>query len=244
MSQDEQFAKEVEENIERQWQDKELVTLSRDWVEKIQPYNYCHSFTWMGQTIIQAPQDIVAMQEIIWQTQPELIIETGIARGGSMVFYASMLELLGGDRTVVGIDIDIRPHNRSSLEQHPMFHRIELVEGSSVDQETVDKIAHFVEGRKSVLVCLDSNHTHEHVLRELELYSPFVTKGNYCVVFDTGVEYLPDHLTADRPWGKGNNPFTAVQAFLSKNEDFTVDQRVEKKLLITAATEGYLKRIN
>jgi cephalosporin hydroxylase len=243
MDSDLQFAKEVKENINKQGSDKELMALSRKWVEKIQPYNYCHSFTWMGQTIIQAPQDIMAMQEIIWKVKPDLIIETGIARGGSLVFYSSMLELLGGDGIVLGIDIDIRKHNRESLEAHPMYKRIRMLEGSSIDEKIAEQVRENAQSKKRVMVCLDSNHTHNHVLRELELYAPLVNVGSYCVVFDTGVEYLPDELTANRPWGKGNNPLTAVRSYLKQNSNFIIDKVIEKKLLITAATDGYLKRV-
>jgi cephalosporin hydroxylase len=244
MDADIQFAKEVTENLKKQGQDRELKALSRKWVEMIQPYNYCHSFTWLGQTIIQAPQDIMAMQELIWQIKPDLIIETGIARGGSLVFYSSMLELLGSDGIVLGIDIDIRPHNRSSLETHPMNKRIRMIEGSSISPDTVKKVREIALGRKRIIVCLDSNHTHEHVLRELELYSPFVTAGSYCVVFDTGVEYLPDELCANRPWGRGNNPLTAVKEFLKTNPSFAQDASIENKILITASPGGFLKRIS
>lgn len=243
MDSDLQFAKEVKENINKQGSDKELMALSRKWVEKIQPYNYCHSFTWMGQTIIQAPQDIMAMQEIIWQVKPDLIIETGIARGGSLVFYSSMLELLGGDGIILGIDIDIRKHNRESLEVHPMYKRIRMLEGSSIDEKITEQVRKNAQSKKRIVVCLDSNHTHNHVLRELELYAPLVSVGSYCVVFDTGVEYLPDELTANRPWGKGNNPLTAVRSYLKQNSNFIIDKVIEKKLLITAATDGYLKRV-
>ena len=243
MDSDLQFAKEVKENINKQGSDKELMALSRKWVEKIQPYNYCHSFTWMWQTIIQAPQDIMAMQEIIWQVKPDLIIETGIARGGSLVFYSSMLELLGGDGIILGIDIDIRKHNRESLEVHPMYKRIRMLEGSSIDEKITEQVRKNAQSKKRIVVCLDSNHTHNHVLRELELYAPLVSVGSYCVVFDTGVEYLPDELTANRPWGKGNNPLTAVRSYLKQNSNFIIDKVIEKKLLITAATDGYLKRV-
>lgn len=243
MDSDLKFAKEVEDNISKQGSDKELMALSRKWVEKIQPYKYCHSFTWMGQTIIQAPQDIMAMQEIIWQVKPDLIIETGIARGGSLVFFSSMLELIGGDSIVLGIDIDIRKHNRESLEAHPMYKRIRMLEGSSIDENIAENVREIAQDKEKILVCLDSNHTHDHVLRELELYAPLVSVGSYCVVFDTGVEYLPDELTANRPWGKNNNPLTAVRSYLKQDDNFVIDKDIENKLLITAATDGYLKRV-
>ncbi|KKH47429.1 cephalosporin hydroxylase family protein [Methanosarcina sp. 1.H.A.2.2] len=203
---------------------------------------YSYNFTWLGRPIIQYPQDIIAMQEIIWQVKPDLIIETGIAHGGSLIFYASMLELLGGDGHVVGIDIDIRKHNRAEIEKHTMFKRITMIEGSSTDEEIAEEVRRLVEGKK-VLVCLDSNHTHEHVLRELELYAPLVSVGSYCVVFDTIIEDMPNGTYNDRPWDVGNNPKTAVWAYLKEHEEFVVDEDIENKLLITVAPSGYLKRV-
>lgn len=181
------------------------------------------------------------MQEIIWRVKPDLIIETGIAHGGSLVFYASMLELLGNDGQVVGIDIDIRPHNRVEIEHHPMFKRIVLLQGSSVDDEVAEQVRSLAQGKRSVLVCLDSNHTHAHVLRELELYSSLVTKDSYLVVFDTIIEDMPVGSFTDRPWDKGNNPKTAVWEFLKTNDRFEPDQEIPNKLLITVAPDGYLK---
>jgi cephalosporin hydroxylase len=200
-----------------------------------------YNFTWLGRPIIQFPQDVFAMQEIIWRVRPDLIIETGVAHGGSLVFYASMLEMIGGPGEVVGIDIEIRPANRAAIESHPMFGRIRLVEGSSVDPLTVQRVCALAAGKKRVLVVLDSNHTHDHVSAELRLYSPLVTKGSYLVVFDTIVEHMPAHAFPDRPWGRGNNPMTAVCAFLEKTDRFTVDREIEEKLLITVAPSGYLR---
>lgn len=204
-------------------------------------YRYSYNFTWMGRPIIQFPQDMVAMQEIIWRVQPDLIIETGIAHGGSLVYYASMLELIGGDGLVLGIDVDIREHNRAAIETHPMFKRIQMIQGSSIDETVVSQVAAVVRKHKRVLVTLDSNHTHEHVRRELDLYSPFVTSGSYMVVFDTVVEDMPKSLFPDRPWGPGNNPKTAVWDFLKHNNRFEIDHDVESKLLLTVAPDGYLK---
>ena len=203
---------------------------------------YSYNFSWLGCPIIQYPQDLVAMQEIIWETKPDLIIETGIAHGGSLIFYASMLELLGGNGQVVGIDIDIRKHNRVEIEKHPMSKRIRMIEGSSTEEKIVEEVRRLAEGKK-VLVCLDSNHTHEHVLRELELYAPLVSVGNYCVVFDTIIEDMPADSFSDRPWDKGNNPKTAVYEFLKNNDNFEIDKNIENKLLITVAPDGYLRRI-
>jgi cephalosporin hydroxylase len=239
----EQFEAEKRRNIERQGSDASLVQASRDWMIRTAPYKYTYNFTWMGRPILQFPQDLVVLQEIIWSTRPDLIIETGIAHGGSLVFDASMLELLGGDGSVLGIDIDIRAHNRSAIEAHPMAKRIRMIEGSSVDPEVVRQVAGHAAGKGSVMVILDSNHTHEHVLAELQLYAPLVSKGNYCVVFDTSVEDAPEELFRDRPWGKGNNPKTAVWEFLRQNDAFEIDRSMENKALITVAPDGFLRRV-
>jgi cephalosporin hydroxylase len=185
----------------------------------------------------------MAMQEIIWEVKPELIVETGIAHGGSLIFHASMLEIIGGNGQVLGIDIDIRQHNRAEIEKHPMFRRIKMIEGSSIDEHVVNEVYDFASGKAPVLLVLDSNHTHEHVLKELALYSPLVTKGSYLVVFDTVVEDMPDEFFGDRPWGRGNNPKTAVKDFLKINDRFVVVKDIEEKLLITVAPDGYLKCI-
>jgi cephalosporin hydroxylase len=183
----------------------------------------------------------MAMQEIIWRVKPDLIVETGVAHGGALIFYASMLELLGGHGRVVGVDIDIRPHNRMEIENHPLFHRITLLHGSSTSEPVVRQVCDLATGRRRVLVALDSNHTHDHVLQELQLYSPLVTKGSYLVVFDTVIEDLPPHFFPDRPWGRGNNPRTAIDAFLKTNNRFQIDTDITAKLLITAAPDGWLK---
>jgi cephalosporin hydroxylase len=204
---------------------------------------YSYNFSWMGRPIIQYPQDMIAMQEIIWELKPDLIIETGIAHGGSLIYYASLLELIGKG-TVLGIDIDIRAHNRAEIEKHPMYKRIKMIQGSSVSTEVRDQVAEYAKGQQTVLVCLDSNHTHEHVLAELELYAPFVTKGSYLVVFDTIVEDMPgDYLPGGRPWGPGDNPKTAVWQFLEKNDAFVIDEAIDHKLQISVAPQGYLKRV-
>ncbi|HLX93592.1 MAG TPA: cephalosporin hydroxylase family protein [Puia sp.] len=204
---------------------------------------YSYNFSWMGRPIIQYPQDMIAMQEIIWDQKPDLIIETGIAHGGSLIFYASLLELVGKGE-VLGIDIDIRAHNRMEIEKHPMFRRISMIEGSSIDQSVVAAAASLAQGKERVLVILDSNHTHEHVLRELHAYSPMVTPGSYIVVFDTIVEHLPEgYFKESRPWGIGNNPHTAAQQFLKENLDFKIDRAIDNKLLISVAPGGYLKRV-
>jgi cephalosporin hydroxylase len=195
----------------------------------------------MGRPIIQFPQDILAMQEIIWKVKPDLIIETGIAHGGSLIFYASMLELIGENGQILGIDIDIREHNRVEIEKHSMFKHITMMQGSSIDEEVAQKVYEFAKGKQRVIVVLDSNHTHDHVLKELELYSSLVTNNSYLVVFDTVVEDMPDDFFPDRPWGKGNNPKTAVWEFLKTNDRFQIDKDIEAKLLVTVAPDGYLK---
>ena len=244
MSEVAKFFAEVAANIEGLKADADVQALSRIWVREISRHKYAYNFTWLGRPIIQMPQDLVAMQELIWRVRPDLIIETGIAHGGSLIFSASMLELIGGDSLVLGVDIDIRAHNRAEIEKHPMAKRIRMIQGSSVDSATAEQVRSFTRGRKRILVVLDSNHTHEHVLRELQLYSPLVTKDSYLVVFDTLIEDMPDDLIKDRPWRKGDNPKTAVWEFLKSNRRFVIDKELESKLLITVAPDGYLKCIS
>jgi cephalosporin hydroxylase len=204
---------------------------------------YSYNFSWMGRPIIQYPQDMIAMQEIIWEVKPDLIIETGIAHGGSLIYYASLLELIGNGE-VLGIDIDIRKHNKAEIEKHAMFKRIKMIQGSSVDETTVEKVKKVAESKKKIVVCLDSNHTHEHVLNELKFYSPLVSINSYIVVFDTIVEDLPEgYFSQKRPWGIGNNPRTAVDEFLENNDNFVIDKSIDNKLLISVTPRGYLKRI-
>lgn len=240
MNEIEKFFSEVADNIKGLSSDQDLHALSRIWLREIARYKYSYNFTWMGRPIIQFPQDIVALQELIWKIKPELIIETGIAHGGSLIFSASMLELLGAGE-VLGIDIDIRAHNRAEIESHSMYKRITMIQGSSIDDEIVRQVREFAKDKKRVLVILDSDHTHHHVLRELELYSSLVKQGSYLVVFDTVIEDLPDDLYPDRPWRKGNNPKSAVWEFLQSNDRFVVDADLVSKLLITVAPDGYLR---
>jgi len=222
--------------------DKKLKTLALKFIVDSTKHKYSYNFDWLGRPIIQFPQDIVALQEIIWQTKPDLIIETGIAHGGSLIFYASILELISKGE-VLGIDIDIREHNRKEIEKHKMLKRIKMIEGSSTDEKVIKRVEKVVKKHKKVMICLDSLHTHQHVLKELNLYSKFVSKGSYLVVFDTIIEYFPKGFFKDRPWDKGNNPLTAVKEFLKVNKNFIVDKDIENKLLITTAPGGYLKRI-
>lgn len=212
------------------------------------PIKYSYNFQWMGRPIIQYPQDLIAVQEIIWNVKPDLIIETGVAHGGSAVFYASLLELnaqSGGPKNaeVWCIEIDLRSHNREALLAHPMYPRLRTIDGSSVDEQIAGLVSKKAAQCQRVLVTLDSNHSHDHVLRELQLYAPLVSVGSYCVVFDTIIEDLEGTEIPDRPWGQGDNPKTAVIEFLSSNSDFVVDEDIDNKLLISAAPSGYLKRL-
>lgn len=233
------FAREVADNIARQGRDGDLQALSRIWLRDSLPSKYSYNFTWLGRPMIQYPQDIIALQEIVWRTRPEFIIETGIAHGGSLVFFASMLELLAGEGRVLGIDIDIRAHNRKAIEAHPMAARIDMIEGSSIDAAVAAEVAKRAAGKRTMVV-LDSNHTHAHVAAELEAYSPLVSESCYLVVLDTAVEDMPATASADRPWGPGNNPKTAVREFVRKSDRFIVDRTIDHKLLISVGPEGYL----
>jgi len=237
------FEAEKVKNISSLRDNQQLRSLSQQWMVEVSRYRYSYNFSWLGRPIIQFPQDIVAMQEIIWQVKPTLIVETGVAHGGSLIFYASMLELLGENGRVVGIDIDIREHNRREIEAHPLYRRIHLVEGDSTSTAVVDEVYELAAGKAAVLVALDSNHTHDHVLEELNLYSPLVTRGSYLVVFDTIIEDFPASHFHDRPWDKGNNPKTAVTEFLGANNRFVSDRDIESKLQVTVAPGGYLKCI-
>jgi len=209
--------------------------------------NYSYNFSWMVILIIQYPQDMIAMQELIWSIKPDLIIETGIAHGGSLIFYASLLELIaistGNQGTVFGIAIDIRQHNRRAIEAHPIFVRIDMIEGSSIDQAVIEKDISAAQDKERVMVVLDSNHTHDHVLAELEAYAPLVSVGSYCVVFDTIVEDLPAKIYSDRPWGPGDNPKTAAWQYLEDPKEFEIDKSIQHKLRITVQQDGYLKLI-
>ena len=219
---------------------------------------YSYNFEWLGRPIIQYPQDMVAMQELIWQVRPDLIIETGIAHGGSLILSASMLAMLDmcdaiqsgcpmdprqSKRKVLGIDIDIRPHNRAAIEEHPMSSRIHMIQGSSIAPDVIEQVKQIATGYERVMVCLDSNHTHEHVLAELEAYAPLTSVGSYCVVFDTIIEDLPKDMFLDRPWGPGDNPKTAVREFINTHQEFEIDHSKDHQLLISVAPEGYLRRV-
>lgn len=257
MSPVDQFEKERRERISLYSGDDEFKGLSQEWLRASMQRKYVYNFEWLGRPIIQYPQDMVAIQELVWRVRPDLIIETGIAHGGSLVLSASMLAMLDmceaieagktidpriSSRKVLGIDIDIREHNRAAIDRHPMASRIEMIQGSSVDAGVVEKVREFAAGYKRVMVFLDSMHTHEHVLAELDAYAPLVSSGSYCVVFDTFVEDMPEKFFADRPWDVGNNPKTAVKQWLDTRADFVVDSEMECKLQVTVAPFGFLRR--
>lgn len=252
------FIKERAERLLKNSENPNLVQTAKEFMAESLTPQYSYNFEWLGRPIIQYPQDMAAMQEIIWQVRPDLIIETGIAHGGSLIFSASMLALLDvcdaieqkksidpsqSHRKVLAVDIDIRSHNRAAIEAHPMSSRIQMIQGSSIAPEIVQQVKSIVADYRAILVCLDSNHTHEHVLEELKAYAPLVTKGSYCVVFDTIVDDLPKELFPDRPWGPGNNPKTAVREFLETHPEFAIDKSIDNKLLISVAPNGFLKKL-
>lgn len=239
------FNIEKEKNILLQ---KNKTHLGLEFINKTSDTKYAYNFSWLGRPIIQFPQDMIALQEIIWEVKPDMIIETGIAHGGSLIFSASMLTLLEAcgeieSGKVLGIDIDIREHNKKAIEAHPMNKKITMFQGSSIDEEMIKRVHEFAKSGKRILVCLDSNHTHEHVLAELKAYASLVSTGSYCCVFDTIIEDMPEGNFPDRPWDKGNNPKTAVWEFLKERDDFQINKEIENKILITVAPDGYLKRI-
>jgi len=242
-----QFKAECEKEITSQ-NNPDLWKKTYDWMFADNMKHYSYHFEWLGRPIIQFPQDIVQFQEIIWQTKPDLIIETGIAHGGSLILSASMLAFLdmltplSRKRMVLGIDIDIRKHNREAIETHPLANKIKMLEGSSIDENIANTVKEYAKDFQSIMLCLDSNHTHSHVLQELELYASLVSVGNYCIVWDTVVEDMPEGSCMDRPWGKGNNPKTAVWEFLKTHNEFEIDKGIQNKLLITVAPDGYLRR--
>lgn len=252
------FQEEVKARILKQGENSALKNAAHAFIEASTEPKYSYNFSWMGRPIIQYPQDMVAMQELIWSNKPDLIIETGIAHGGSLIMSASLLALLeycealekgesldpaAPKRKVLGLDIDIRSHNRTAIEAHPMANRIKMIQGSSIDSAIISQVHEYAKGFNRILVCLDSNHTHEHALAELEAYAPLVSSGSYCVVFDTFIEDLPEGSFPDRPWDKGNNPKTAVWEYLKKHPEFEIDKSIDNKLLISVAPDGYLRKI-
>jgi len=230
-------------SIEKLAKNKQLRNTSLSFIKDCGALGYQYNFDWLGVPIIQVPQDIVAIQEIIWKTKPDVIIETGVARGGSLILSASILHLLNGNGKVIGIDIDIRDHNRAAIESHSLAFRINLIQGSSIEPSTIEQVNNFIKAEDKVMVILDSNHTHEHVLKELNLYSPLVTKDCYLIVMDTLVDDMPADYFKDRSWGENNNPKTAVHEFLKSSDRFEINESMHNKLLITVAPDGYLKCI-
>lgn len=254
----EKFAQEVAGNIASLRGDQDLAALSRIWVREITRHKWAYNFAWLGRPAIQFPNDAWQVQELIWQVRPDVIVETGIAHGGSLIFNASMLSLLeycdavesGGtldpqnpQRRVIGIDIDIREHNREAIDAHPMRSRISMVQGSSIDAGVVEEVRSQIPSDATVMVLLDSNHTHDHVLGELEAYAPLVTPQSYCVVFDTIVEDMPVDFFGDRPWRPGNSPKSAVHEYVKSHPEFEIDHDIDAKLQISVAPEGFLKRV-
>lgn len=251
------FEQEVADRLAKAQSDPELHSAAQAFTIASTPAKYSYNFFWAGRPIIQYPQDMVALQEIVWATRPDLIIETGIAHGGSLILSASLLAMLdycdaaeAGEvidprqprRRVLGIDIDIRAHNRAAIEAHPMANRIDMIEGSAIAPEIVEQVRACAQGAGRVMLCLDSNHTRDHVFAELEAYADLVTPGCYCIVFDTVVEDLPAEMAGDRPWGPGDNPKTAVHQWLPGNTDFEIDRSMDAKLLVSVAPDGYLRR--
>lgn len=252
------FQKEVAQRIAAVPDNKELCAAASAFMLASALPKYSYNFSWQGRPIIQYPQDMIAMQELVWEIKPDLIIETGIAHGGSLIFSASLLAQLdlcdaiesgqkldpkNSRRKVLGIDIDIRAHNRAAIEAHPMASRIQMIQGSSIAPEIFEQVKAIAANYSRVLIYLDSNHTHDHVLAELKAYAPLTSKGSYCVVFDTVVEDMPKEMFPDRPWGPGDNPKTAVWEYLKTHPEFEIDKSMQDKLLITVAPDGYLKRI-
>lgn len=249
----------VVQNVEALASDRELAHLTSEWLHRSALSRYSYNFEWLGRPIIQYPQDIVCLQELIWAVKPNVIVETGIAHGGSLILSASMLALLdmcdaisndapldvrASARQVIGVDIEIRPNNRAAIEAHPLSPYISMIEASSIESTTIQEVHELARGRGATLVCLDSNHTHEHVLAELSAYAPLVTPNSYCVVFDTLIEDMSDDMFPDRPWGRGDNPKTAVWEFLKTHSEFEIDHDIQHRLQITVAPDGFLRRVS
>jgi len=253
-----EFDNEVNDRVIANGLNQELLTATQVFNFLSINAKYSYNFTSLGRPVIQYPQDMVAVQELIWKIKPDLIIETGIAHGGSLIMNASMLALLDmceaiesgtvldpkkSKRKVLGLDIDIRQHNREAIDSHPMSSRIHMIQGSSIAPEVIGQVKSIAKNYQRVLVCLDSNHTHNHVLAELGAYAPLISVGSYCIVFDTIVEDMPKAMFSDRSWGPGNNPKTAVREFLKTHPEFKIDEQIQNKLLITVAPDGYLTKI-
>jgi cephalosporin hydroxylase len=240
----EAFYQQKRANVRALGADADIRDLTRAWFSGVSKHRYSYHFSWLGIPVIQFPQDLIAMQEIIWSVKPDVIIETGVAHGGSLVFHASMLELMGGDGIVIGVDVEVRSHNRQAIESHPLARRIRLVEGSSVDRATVAKVEDLLVGRQNPLVILDSNHSCQHVLAELDLYQHFVKSGSYLLVLDTVIDDMPEKFSDGRPWGPGRGPKAAVHRFLQATNRFAIDQEYNDKLLISVAPDGFLRCVS
>ena len=239
-----QFYNERKNDIEKMGMDVDLRKKSLEWMLHADKYKYTYNYSWMGRPIVKYPNDMLIQQELMWMLKPDLIIETGIAHGGSIIFSASMQKMMGIDGEVVGIDIDIRPHNRKLIEEHPMYKNITMFEGNSTDKNFIKKIEEHVTGKKTVMVILDSLHSHQHVYLELQLYSKFVTLGSYCILPDTFIEFFPKgHYSRNRPWDVGDNPYTAMKQFINETDEFEVDKSLTNKAMITETIDGYLKRV-
>lgn len=254
-----EFLRDRQQRLQAQATDAELKALSAQWFAASCKHGYSYQFDWLGRPIIQYPQDIVAMQELIWRVRPDLIIECGVAHGGSLVLYASILalidycnaqsaefdeaEVLDSDSMVIGIDIDIKPHNQKAILAHPLSSKISLIEGSSTDIDVVEQVRRHAQRAKRVMVCLDSDHSHQHVFAELTAYAPMVSENSYCVVFDTVIEDLQSEYENDKPWNPGDSPKTAVEEYLRDDTEFVIDTEINSRLLVGVAPGGYLRKV-
>ena len=238
----EAFELEKNQEIQRALADPELLSKGRDFLIHSDRYKYGYYWTWMGLPIIQMPEDIALTQEIMWETKPDFVIEAGIAWGGSLALYAAFQELQGFGQ-VIGIDVTIPAHNRDAIMSTPVSHRITLIEGSSSDPEVFEQISSQIPEGSNILLVLDSNHTHDHVLAELKLWSPLLQKGNFIIVSDTIVEVIPEQKHRPRPWGPGNNPMTGMQEFLESNGRFTSSNAYSDRAIVSFNPSGYLKCI-
>tara|TARA_Y100000589_G_scaffold200807_1_gene189411 strand:- start:3693 stop:4457 length:765 start_codon:yes stop_codon:yes gene_type:complete len=241
----EKFFQERELDIKKMGEDYKLKEKSLEWMLLADKYKYTYNFTWMGRPIIKYPNDMVIQQEIMWKVKPDLIIETGIAHGGSIIFSSSMMKMMDIEGEVVGIDIDIREHNKNQIINHKAYDRISMYEGDSTNPNIIKKVEKHIKPYSKVMVILDSNHSHKHVLKELEIYSRYVTKGSFCILPDTFIEFFPKgYYSKDRPWDVGNNPYTAMKEFMKNNNKFKVSKFYSDKANITETIDGYLERIS
>ena len=234
------FEADKRRNARIQSQDRILRDIARDFIIQSDKCGYGYQWTWLGLPVIQMPQDIVLTQEIIWECKPDVIIETGIAWGGSVVLYASILQLIGKGK-VVGVDLNLMDHVTAQIMAYPFSERIHLYKGSSTHPDIVARVRSHIEPGQSVMLLLDSNHTHEHVLAELKLYAPLITKGQFLIVSDTVVDDIPPQGHRPRPWGPGNNPKTALVSYLKSTDRFVVDDYLNSKLMLTYSPEGYCR---